>query len=128
MSKHVKKHSTRRSRLLKRRHLRVRKRVFGTAEKPRLAVFRSTRHIYAQVIDDTGGKTLASASTLSPDIRDRLEEGDKRFAAKLVGEHIAKLCKERDIQQIVFDRGGFLYTGARVRALAEGARKGGLKF
>ena len=110
----------------RRRH--IRKGIVGTSEKPRLCVFRSNRHIYAQIVDDTSGRTLAAASTLSPAIRDKLADTDKKGGAKLVGAEIAQQCLGKDIHRIVFDRGGYLYTGGRVRALAEGARKAGLKF
>ena len=110
-----------------RRKLRIRKRVNGTAERPRLSVFRSTRHIYAQVIDDTTGKTLAAASTLSKDLEGKLEEDNKVDAAKKVGQLIAKVCKDKGITKIVFDRNGYLYHG-RVSALAQAAREGGLEF
>ena len=111
-----------------RRKMRIRKRLSGTPERPRLAVFRSARHIYAQVIDDTKGVTLAAASTLSPELRDELGSvKGKVEAAKLVGRLIAKKAKERGIEKIAFDRGGYLYHG-RVKALAEGAREEGLDF
>ncbi len=128
MSKHVSKHSTARERSRARRQRRVRKKVTGTTARPRLAVYRSNKHIYAQVIDDTNGVTLAAASTLSPALKGQLGENDKKGSAKLVGEHVAKLCIEKKIDTVVFDRGGYLYTGGRVKALAEGAREGGLKF
>ncbi len=106
-----------------RRQARVRKTVLGTDERPRICVFRSKKHIYAQVISDEQGKTLAAASTMSS------ENGKKRGveAAKLVGLAVAKLCKEKKITSVIFDRNGFLYHG-RVKAVAEGAREGGLKF
>ncbi|MCL6471720.1 MAG: 50S ribosomal protein L18 [Firmicutes bacterium] len=110
-----------------RRHRRVRKHVFGTAARPRLAVFRSTNHIYAQLIDDTKGVTLASASTLDPEIKSQISSGGNIEAAKKVGELIAKRALEKNIDQVVFDRGGFLYHG-RVKALADAAREAGLKF
>jgi large subunit ribosomal protein L18 len=106
--------------------LRQRKRISGTAERPRLAVFRSVTHIYAQVIDDSAGATLVAVSTLTPGIRGAVE-GDKREEAKRIGEEIAKKCLAANIQKVVFDRNGFIYTG-RVAALAEGARAGGLQF
>ncbi len=111
----------------KRRKLRIRKSVIGTPERPRLTVFRSARHLYAQVIDDLSGCTLASASTLSKDLRGVLGEGNKTDAAKKVGVLVAELCKSKDINKVVFDRNGYLYHG-RVRALANAARKGGLDF
>jgi len=110
-----------------RRKARIRKKISGQPERPRLSVFRSARHIYAQVIDDTGGGTLAAASTLSPDLRGTLEEDDKTAAAKKVGALIAKMCLERKVEKVVFDRNGFLYHG-RVKALAEAAREAGLQF
>jgi len=110
-----------------RRKLRIRKKMSGTAEKPRLSVFRSAKHIYAQVIDDASGKTLAYASTLSKDLRGTLEEDSKSDAAKKVGALIAKICKSKKIEAVVFDRNGYLYHG-RVSALAQAAREAGLKF
>lgn len=104
-----------------RRHARVRARVQGTAEKPRLSVFRSNRALYAQLIDDAAATTLASADSRS------MKSGSLVDAATLVGEAIAKAAKEKGISTVVFDRGGFAYTG-RVQALAEAARKGGLTF
>jgi large subunit ribosomal protein L18 len=110
-----------------RRKLRIRKKVSGTLERPRLSVFRSAKHIYAQVVDDVSGKTLAYASTLSKDIKGTLEEDNKTAAAKKVGALIARICKDRQIGRVVFDRNGYLYHG-RVRALAEAAREAGLEF
>ena len=110
-----------------RRKARIRKKISGTSERPRLSVFRSARHIYAQVVDDTGGGTLAAASTLSPDLKGTLESDDKTGAAKKVGALIAKMCLERKVGKVVFDRNGFLYHG-RVKALAEAAREAGLDF
>jgi large subunit ribosomal protein L18 len=110
-----------------RRKLRIRKKVNGTSERPRLSVFRSSKHIYAQVIDDASGKTLAHASTLSKDLRGTLEEDNKVAAAKKVGALIAKICKSKKIDQVVFDRNGYLYHG-RVSALAQAARDAGLEF
>src|SRR4029077_19003593 len=94
-----------------RRKLRIRKKVTGTPERPRLTVFRSARHIYAQVIDDTSGTTLAHASTLSKDLRGTLEEDNKGGAAKKVGALIAKICKSKKIERVVFDRNGYRYHG-----------------
>lgn len=108
-----------------RRRKRVRKRVKGTTERPRLSVFRSLRHTYVQVIVDTTGQTLASASTLSKEIRGSLKKTGNIEAAKKVGELIAKKSIERGIKTVVFDRDGYLYHG-RVRALAEAARENGL--
>jgi large subunit ribosomal protein L18 len=110
-----------------RRKLRIRKKVNGTAERPRLSVFRSTRHIYAQVIDDTSGKTLAAASTLSKELEGQLGEDNKVEAAKKVGKLIASVCKDKGITKIVFDRNGYMYHG-RVSALAQAAREAGLEF
>ncbi|MBE3563257.1 50S ribosomal protein L18 [Hydrogenibacillus sp. N12] len=111
------------------RHYRIRRKVFGTPERPRLSVFRSNKHIYAQIIDDTRGVTLASASTLDPELREALKAigtGNVQAAAK-VGELIAKRAKAKGIDKVVFDRGGYRYHG-RVAALAEAARQGGLDF
>ena len=110
-----------------RRKARIRKKISGSGERPRLTVFRSARHIYAQVVDDSGGGTLAAASTLSPDLRGTLESDDKTGAAKKVGALIAKMCLERKVEKVVFDRNGFLYHG-RIKALAEAAREAGLSF
>ncbi|MBC7263600.1 MAG: 50S ribosomal protein L18 [Chloroflexi bacterium] len=112
----------------KRRHARVRKRVFGTPERPRLSVYRSLRHIYAQIIDDTMGHTLVSASTLDAEVRERMpEEAAKSDQAKVVGEVLARRAVEKGLKAVVFDRGGYRYHG-RVKALAEAARAGGLEF
>jgi large subunit ribosomal protein L18 len=110
-----------------RRRARVRARVRGTEERPRLAVFRSAKHIYAQVVIDAAGKTVLAVSTLSPELRGQLKKTTDVNAAKQVGLLAARRCLEKGIRQIVFDRNGFLYHG-RVRAVAEGAREGGLKF
>ncbi len=109
----------------KKRHLRIRKKVFGTPEKPRLNVFRSGKHIYAQIIDDTVGHTLVAASTLEN--RENLTSTKNIEAARFVGETIAKKALEKGIQEVVFDRGGYLYHG-RVKELADAAREAGLKF
>lgn len=109
------------------RKARVRSRVRGTPQRPRLNVFRSLKHIYAQAIVDTTGTTLASASTLSPELRGVLKATGNVEAAKKVGELIAKKCLEKGIERVVFDRNGYLYHG-RVKALAEAARAGGLNF
>jgi len=109
----------------KRRHLRVRKKVRGTAARPRLAVFRSSKHVYAQVIDDVAGRTIASASTMEASVRG--DGGGTVAAAKSVGERVAERAKVAGIETVVFDRGGFKYHG-RVKALADAARKGGLTF
>ena len=109
------------------RHARVRQQICGTTEMPRLCVYRSNKSIYAQVIDDTKGITLVSASTLDAQIKGQLEEVDKSGAAKLVGKLVAERAINAGIEKVVFDRGGYLYTG-RVASLAEGAREAGLKF
>jgi len=110
-----------------RRRARVRKGVRGTEARPRLSVFRSGRHTYVQVIADSAGKTLLAVSTLTPELRAQLKKTADVSAAKQVGLFAARRCLEKGIDQIVFDRNGFLYHG-RVRAVAEGAREGGLKF
>ncbi len=109
------------------RHLRTRKYIKGTAARPRLNVYRSLNHIYAQVIDDEAMHTLAAASTLDADIKDAVSGKSKCEAAVLVGELVARRAMEKGVKQVVFDRGGYLYTG-RVQQLAEGARKAGLEF
>ena len=109
------------------RKTRVRSHIRGTMERPRLNVFRSLMHIYAQVIVDETGKTLVSASTLSPELRETLRDTGNRESAKKVGELIAKKCLEKGIQKVVFDRGGSLFHG-RVKALADAARASGLSF
>ncbi len=111
----------------KRRHRRVRKKVVGTAERPRLNVFRSLKHIYAQVIDDDKGHTLVAASTLDPELREKLDGLTKTEQAELVGRLVAERALARGIKKVVFDRGGYKYHG-RVKALAEGSRKAGLEF
>jgi large subunit ribosomal protein L18 len=110
-----------------RRVRRTRARLHGTSQRPRLSVFRSSKHIYAQVIDDDAGKTLVTVSTLSKDVRDAVTELSKTDAAKIVGKAIAKLCQEKGISKVVFDRGGYKYHG-RVSALADAARDAGLEF
>ncbi|MBE5761192.1 MAG: 50S ribosomal protein L18 [Clostridiales bacterium] len=109
------------------RHQRVREKVSGTAERPRLCVYRSLKHIYVQVIDDTCGNTLVSASTMDKALAAQLNEVDKKGAAKLVGKLAAERCKEKGIDEVVFDRGGYIYTG-RVEQVAIGAREAGLNF
>lgn len=109
----------------KERHMRVRKKINGTPEKPRLNIYRSTNHIYAQIIDDSVGQTLVSASTL--DKSPNLTSTHNKEAAKYVGETIAKKALEKGIDEVVFDRGGYIYHG-KVRELAEAAREAGLKF
>jgi len=110
-----------------RRHSRVREQVRGTPERPRLSVFRSLRHMHAQVIDDTRGHTLVAASTLDADLQARLEDKNKTAQAALVGEMLAARALAAGIKAVVFDRGGFKYHG-RVKALADAARKSGLEF
>jgi large subunit ribosomal protein L18 len=110
-----------------RRHLRVRKHMRVTKDRPRLSVFRSLRHIYAQIVDDTQGQTLATASTLDQEVRDQIVGLKKSEQAKIVGEVLARRAKARGIEKVVFDRAGYKYHG-RVRSLAEGARTEGLEF
>ena len=109
------------------RHARVRKKISGTPEMPRLCVYRSLNHIYAQLIDDQKGVTLASASTQEKDVQDAIKDTDKKGAAKVVGKLIAERATEAGIKSVVFDRGGYVYTG-RVAELAAGAREAGLEF
>jgi large subunit ribosomal protein L18 len=111
----------------KRRHRRVRKKVVGTAERPRLNVFRSLKHIYAQVIDDDKGHTLVAASTLDPELRGKLNGLTKTEQARLVGKLLGERALARGVKRVVFDRGGYKYHG-RVKALAEGSREAGLEF
>ena len=106
---------------------RIRKRIFGTEQRPRLSVFRSAKHIYAQLVVDSTGSTILAVSTLSPDLRAEIGDLDKSDAAKKVGQWIGKKALEKNIQRVVFDRNGFLYHG-RVKALADGARESGLVF
>ncbi len=114
-----------------RRKRRVRKKIFGTPERPRLSVFRSCKHIYAQIIDDTTGRTLVAASSLTPEIRqkwsDLKKEGGKTAVAKAVGELLGQRAVSAGIKKVAFDRGGYKYHG-RVKALADGARSAGLEF
>jgi large subunit ribosomal protein L18 len=109
------------------RHRRIRTRLKGTAEVPRLCVFRSTHHIYVQVIDDERGASICGASTMSPVVRDELKGLKKIEKSRRIGLLIARMAQEKGITRVAFDRGGYLYHG-RVRALADGAREGGLKF
>jgi large subunit ribosomal protein L18 len=109
------------------RKRRIRKKVFGTPERPRLSVFRSAKHMYAQVVDDTTGKTLVHVSTLAKSVKAEAVEVPKSEAAKLVGKAVAEACKAKGIDKVVFDRNGFLYHG-RVKALADAAREAGLQF
>jgi large subunit ribosomal protein L18 len=110
-----------------RRKLRIRHKVSGTAERPRLTVFRSLSHIYAQAIDDVSGKTVGHCSTLAKDVKAPASDVNKSEAAKLVGKAIAAQLKAKGIKAVVFDRNGYLFHG-RIKALAEGAREGGLEF
>ncbi|MEW9122250.1 MAG: 50S ribosomal protein L18 [Thermotaleaceae bacterium] len=109
------------------RHVRVRRKVFGTPERPRLSIYKSLTNMYAQIIDDTTGSTLVSASTLDKDFNNKVEKTGNKDAAKLVGEMVAKRAIEKGIDKVVFDRGGYIYHG-RVKELAEGAREAGLQF
>ena len=109
------------------KHLRTRNRFSGTAQRPRLAVFRSNNHMYAQIIDDTVGKTLVAASTLEKEVKAELEKTNNVDAAAYLGTVIAKKAIEKGIKEVVFDRGGFIYQG-KVKALAEAAREAGLEF
>jgi len=110
-----------------RKHERVRKKISGTPERPRLNVFRSLKHIYAQIIDDTTGTTLVAASTMEQALKDKVTYGGNKQAAREVGKLVAQKALEKGIKKVVFDRGGYLYHG-RVKELAEGAREGGLEF
>jgi large subunit ribosomal protein L18 len=109
------------------RHKRVRKKVFGTPDRPRLNVFRSLKHIYAQVIDDYSGKTLAAASSADKELKEKVASGGNMTAAKSVGQLVAQRAAGKGVKAVVFDRGGYLYHG-RVKALADAAREGGLEF
>jgi len=113
--------------LRKKRHLRVRSKLSGTPERPRLNVYRSTKNIYVQVIDDSKGYTIVSASTIDKEIKSQLERTGNKDAAKAVGTLIAKRALEKGVSEVVFDRGGYLYHG-RVKELADAAREAGLKF
>lgn len=112
---------------VRRRHKRIRRRVFGTSERPRLSIFRSNQHIYVQVIDDIQHRTLVAASTLEPELREKLSSGANREASVEIGKLVAERSLAQGIQRVVFDRGGNLYHG-RVQALAEAAREAGLEF
>ena len=116
-----------RSEVRVKKHMKVLNRLSGTAERPRLAVFRSNNHMYAQIIDDTVGKTLVSASTLQKDVKAQLENTDDVAAAAYLGTVIGKKAVEAGIEEVVFDRGGYIYHG-KVKALADAAREAGLKF
>ena len=110
-----------------RRHLRIRREVVGTAERPRLSVYRSLKHIYCQIINDIEGRTLVAASTQSPDLRSQIKYGGNAAAAEIVGKKIAEEAKIKGITKVVFDKGGYKYHG-RIKALAEAARKYNLSF
>lgn len=128
MSEYLTKRIKRKRHRRKRAHLRVRNRVRGTEERPRLAVFKSVKHVYAQIIDDRQGHTLAQASSVDPQIRESLDDGSATVdVAKRVGEILAERAKGQGIDKVVFDRGGYVYHG-KVKALAEAARAGGLEF
>ena len=116
-----------RTKIREKKHRRQRNRFSGTAERPRLAVFRSNNHMYAQIIDDTVGKTLVAASTLEADIKKELEKTNNVDAAAYVGKVIGERAVEKGIKEVVFDRGGFIYQG-KVQALADAAREAGLEF
>jgi large subunit ribosomal protein L18 len=116
-----------RSEIRVKKHLKVRKKIFGTSEKPRLSVFRSDKHIYAQIIDDTKGHTLVSASTVDKELSSKLEKTNNVEAAKLVGELVAKRALDKGLNEVVFDRGGYVYH-VKVKALADAAREAGLKI
>ena len=109
------------------RHYRLRNNISGTAQKPILAVFRSNMNIYAQIIDDTVGNTICAASTMEADVKSKVEFTNTVEAAKVVGETVAKKAIEKGIKEVVFDRGGFVYTG-KIQALADAAREAGLQF
>ena len=110
-----------------RKHVRVRKKITGTAERPRLCIFRSAKHIYAQIIDDTNSTTLAAASTVDEALKGKFEHSGNKSAARDVGKLIGTKAIEKGIKQVVFDRGGYLYHG-RIKELADGAREAGLEF
>ena len=116
-----------RSEVRVKKHMKTRNRFSGTAERPRLAVFRSNNHMYAQIIDDVAGTTLVSASTLEKEVQGELEKTNDVAAAAYIGTLIAKRAIEKDIKEVVFDRGGFIYMG-KVQALADAAREAGLEF
>ena len=109
------------------RHERIRKKIHGTTDRPRLCVRRSLNNMFAQLVDDTNGRSLLQISTLSPDLRDALKDKSKVEASKALGEHFAKQALEKGIKHVVFDRGGYLYHG-RIKAVAEAAREAGLNF
>ena len=116
-----------RSKVREKKHLRIRNRFSGTAERPRLAVFRSNNHMYAQIIDDTVGNTLVSASTVQKEVKAELEKTNNVDAAAYLGKVIAERALDKGIKEVVFDRGGFIYQG-KIKALADAAREAGLEF
>lgn len=116
-----------RSEVRAKKHLRIRNRFSGTAERPRLAVFRSNNHMYAQIIDDTVGNTLVSASTVQKEVKSEIEKTNNVEAAAYLGKVIAKKALDKGIKTVVFDRGGFIYQG-KIKALADAAREAGLEF
>ncbi len=116
-----------RSKVRVKKHLKIRNKISGTAERPRLAVFRSNNHIYAQVIDDVKGQTIVAASTVEKAIAEKLEKTNNVEAAAVVGEAVAKKAIDKGVTEVVFDRGGFIYHG-KIKALADAAREAGLKF
>lgn len=118
---------TSRTKVRVKKHRRIRNNIIGTSERPRLVVFRSDKHMYAQVIDDLTGHTLAAASTVEKDINSSLEKTNNVKAAVLVGETVAKRAVEKGVKEVIFDRGGYIYQG-KVKALADSAREAGLKF
>jgi len=118
---------TNRKEVYAKKHLRVRKNIVGTPERPRLNVYRSLNHIYAQVINDLDGTTIVAASTLEPALKEKVTNGSNVEAAKAVGALIAQKAKDKGISKVVFDRGGHIYHG-RIKALADAAREGGLEF
>ncbi|NLK21361.1 MAG: 50S ribosomal protein L18 [Epulopiscium sp.] len=116
-----------RSKVRAKKHLKIRNKFYGTAQRPRLAVFRSDKHIYAQLIDDEQGNTLVSASTVEKDIVAKVEKTSNLEAAKVVGELVARRALDKGLNEVVFDRGGYIYHG-KVKALADAAREAGLQF
>lgn len=116
-----------RSEIRAKKHMKIRNRFSGTSERPRLAVFRSNKHMYAQIIDDVAGNTLVAASTVEKDIQSELENTDDVAAAAYLGKVIAERALDKNIKEVVFDRGGFVYQG-KIKALAEAAREAGLEF
>ena len=116
-----------RAKVREKKHMRIRNRFSGTAERPRLAVFRSNKNIYSQIIDDVAGNTLVAASTVEKELKSQVKYTDNKEAAESVGKAIAERAKAKGIEEVVFDRGGFVYHG-KIQALADAAREAGLKF